>query len=416
MGKRVRSVAIVGAGPSGSALAYYLGRAGLQVALYDRKMRPPIVVGESLVPATVPFLRELGIEEEVARYSTYKRGATFILGPDEIRSFRFAEVRGARTRYSYNVPRDLFDASMAGVAERSGARIIRETAKLERVDGSDRIVLAEESLAHAKGVFDGQPDLIVEAGGRARLLPNLLDLPYETGSRKDTALFAHCADVSQLVEGDVHIDKLERGWSWRIPLPDKMSVGLVIDSEFIKKFGASSEEQFDNYLKHDPAIRRWSCTPRRLSPVLKFTAYQLVTTRAVGAGWVLLGDSFGFVDPIFSSGLLMAFDSARELARAILAGGGSRQLAAYEEHVREHLRGWHRTIEHFYDGSLFTLFRVGEVVKKTPWGRLMDRHFRKHIPCVFSGERSTSRYSVWVVDFMCRRGLLGNDPSGLAIQ
>lgn len=416
MGGSVRSVAIIGAGPAGSALAYYLGRAGLRVALFDRKTRPPIVVGESLVPATIPFLRELGIEDEVRGYSTLKLGATFVLGSDEVRSFRFTEVRKAKTRYSYNVPRDLFDASIARVAERSGVQIVRETAKLERVPGSERLVLAPESLAACREALGGEPDLIVDAGGRPRLIPNLLDLPFETGSRKDTALFAHCEGVSQVVEGDVHVDRLERGWSWRIPLPGKMSVGLVIDGDHIKKFGDSSAEQFDNYLKHDPMIARWNCSPKRLTSVLKFSAYQLVTTRAVGDGWVLLGDSFGFVDPVFSSGLLLAFDGAKELAKAILAGGGPKALAAYETHVRNHLRSWHKTIEHFYDGRLFTLFRVGQVVQTTPWGRIANFHFQKHVPRVITGEGSTSRYSVWLVDFMCRRALLENDPGGLAIQ
>jgi len=416
MERPVRSVAIVGAGPAGSALAFYLGRAGLRVALYDRKSRPPIVVGESLVPATIPFLRELGIEDEVRGYSTLKRGATFLLGPDEVRSFRFSEVRKAKTRYAYNVPRDLFDASIANVAERSGARIVRETAKLERVPGSDRVALSAESLAASEEFLGGPPDLIVEAGGRARLLPNLLELPFETGSRKDTALFAHCDGVEQVVEGDVHIDKLERGWSWRIPLPGKMSVGLVIDGDFIKKFGDSSAEQFDNYLKHDPMIARWGPAPRRLSPVLKFSAYQLVTTRSVGDGWVLLGDSFGFVDPVFSSGLLLAFDGARQLSKAILAGGSPAALRAYESHVRSHLRAWHRTTGHFYDGRLFTLFRVGQVVQTTPWGRIANFHFQKHVPRVITGEGSTNRYSVWLVDFMCRRALLENDPTELAIK
>lgn len=416
MSHPVRTVAIIGAGPTGSALAYYLGRAGIKVALFDRKSRPPIVVGESLVPATVPFLRELGIEDEVRSYSTFKQGATFVLGPDEVLNFRFDEIRGAKTTYSYNVPRDLFDGSIARVAERSGARIIRETGQLERVAGSDRVVLSPESLAHTRDVFDGQPDLVVEAGGRSRLLPNLLELPYETGSRKDTALFAHCEGVAQVVEGNVHVDRLERGWSWRIPLPGKMSVGLVIDSDFIKKFGDTTEQQFDNYLKHDPLIELWGDSPRRLTQVLKFTAYQLISKRAVGDGWVLCGDTFGFVDPVFSSGLLMAFDSARALARAIQAGGTPAQLAAYEKHVRHHLAGWHRTIEHWYDGRLFTLFRVGKVVNHTPWGRLMDFHFRKHLPRVFSGEASTSRYSVGLVDFMCKHALLDNDPAQLAIR
>jgi flavin-dependent dehydrogenase len=135
----------------------------------------------------------------------------------------------------------------------------------------------------------------------------------------------------------------------------------------------------------------------------------------VGEGWVLCGDSFGFVDPVFSSGLLMAFDSSKELAKAIIAGGSARHLAAYEKHVRHHLCGWHRAIEHWYDGRLFTLIRMGEDSAKSRGGKLMGFHLRKHLPRVFSGEASTSRYSVGLVDFMCKHALRDNDPADCAI-
>jgi flavin-dependent dehydrogenase len=416
MSAAVRSVAIIGAGPAGSALALHLGRAGIKVALFERRSRPPIVVGESLVPATIPFLRELGIEEEVRDYSTYKRGATFVFNTEEKLSLRFAEVRGARTTYSYNVPRDRLDASLAAVAEKSGAKIVRDAARVERIQGSNRVRLAPEVLELTDGLFREQPDLIVDAGGRARLLPNLLDLPFETGNRRDTALFAHCEGVAQVVEGDVHTDILEHGWSWRIPLPDKTSVGFVVDGDHVKTLGDSPEEQFDQILEREPVIRLWGPSPRRQSPVLKYANYQLVSTRGVGAGWALVGDSFGFVDPVFSSGLLLAFDGAKALSRAILAGGGPRPMGRYEAHVRNHVRAWQRVIEHFYDGRLFTLFRVGEAVRGNPLVRLVDRHFSKHLPRVFTGEATTSRYSVGLVEVMCMHGLLGNDPEPLRVH
>src|SRR5690606_2722137 len=119
---QTRSVAILGAGPAGASLATYLARRGLDVVLFDGGKRPPLVVGESLVPAIVPFLQRLGIEEEVASYSTFKPGATFVFAPDDHLSMRFQEVRKARTAYAYNVPRDRFDRSMREVAMRAGAR------------------------------------------------------------------------------------------------------------------------------------------------------------------------------------------------------------------------------------------------------------------------------------------------------
>ena len=102
----------------------WLARAGVADALFfTRGKRPPIIIGESLVPAVIPFLRDLGVEDEVAKYSMYKPGATFVFHPTAQISFRFAEARGARTPYSYNVPRDRFDATLldSGAARGRGA-------------------------------------------------------------------------------------------------------------------------------------------------------------------------------------------------------------------------------------------------------------------------------------------------------
>ena len=112
MGGRIRSVAIIGGGPSGAYLAHQLGRAGLAVALFDRAQRPPLVVGESLVPATVGFLRELGIEEEVRAYSTYKPGATFVFGPEDVFNLRFDEVRVAGAEVELNVVHDEYPEAL----------------------------------------------------------------------------------------------------------------------------------------------------------------------------------------------------------------------------------------------------------------------------------------------------------------
>jgi flavin-dependent dehydrogenase len=418
MGRQaIRTVAVLGGGPSGAALAALLARRGVRVAVFSRGRRPPVVVGESLVPAIVPFLRELGIEQEVASYSVWKGGATFVYDGESRLSFRFHEVRGAKTTYSYNVPRDRFDASVLDAAKRAGAAIVEHGARLVRDGGSDRLALDEETLAAARsaGALDGQPDLIVDAGGRARLIPNLLGIPSDTGPRRDTALHAHLSGVEVEIEGNVHTDRLEHGWCWRIPLPGRVSVGFIVDGEYLRTFGDTNEEQYDNYLRRDRVIRDWAKPATRITPVVRYSNYQLLSRRGVGENWALVGDAFGFVDPVFSSGLLIAFESAAALADAVL-DGSDEAFARYEKLVQHKLASWQRVVSYFYDGRLLTLFRVGEFVQKKFWGKLLNFHFRKHMPRIFTGEDATNPYSLWLVSFMVTHGLYQRDPRELQIN
>jgi len=412
---QIGRIAVVGGGPAGSALAAFLAREGRDVVLFAHGKRPPIIVGESLVPAVIPYLRRLGIEDEVASFSIWKGGATFVFGTDGRMSFRFNEVRDAKTTYSYNVPRDRFDALCVEAARRAGAKVVDHPARIEREGDSDRIRLSDDTLKAAGDALTGPFDFIVDAAGRRRMVPQLLGIPTIDGDRRDTALHAHFEGIEVEVEGNVHTDRLEHGWLWRIPLPGRVSMGAVVDSNYIRKFGNTAEEQFDNFLKADPVIRDYARPARRVTPVVKYSNYQSRSTRGVGANWALVGDAFGFVDPVFSSGMLIALQSADWLAEAILKGT-PRALSRYEKRVNHNLVCWQRVIGWFYDGRLLTLFRVGEYVRNTPIGRMLDFHFRKHMPRIFTGEDATHPYSLGLVQFMVNYGLAQNDPDALRIR
>ena len=411
-----RSVVILGAGPAGASLAAHLRRGpdAPEVVLFDPGTRPELVVGESLVPAVIPFLSALGVEKEVASYSMHKPGAIFRFDPETLLAFRFDEVRGAFSEYAYNVPRDRFDRTLLEAALRSGARLVRSRARLERDGSGDRVRLSEESLEQSG--LSRPPDFIVDAGGRGRSLARLLDLPTTRGDRRDTALHAHLEGVELIRPGDIHTDRLSHGWSWRIPLPGRVSLGLVMDPAALAEFGGDPESQYDAYLRHEPMFGDWGATAKRITPVLKYTNYQLRSERGVGENWALVGDAFGFVDPVFSSGMLIALDGAWSLARALRGGGGPRELADYETRVQRQLACWHRVVGWFYDGRLFTLFKLGDELRgRFPWS-LLEFHFGKHFPRVVTGEATTNPYSLGLLDFMVHHGLRDNDPQELAVR
>ena len=116
-------VAIVGAGPAGSALAILLARQGGDVTLFDDGRRPELLVGESLVPAVVPILQRLGIEEETAAFSCVKPGVSFIWSPTDRVSVTFARFAPAVFPYAYNIPRPRFDEVLLARATASGTLV-----------------------------------------------------------------------------------------------------------------------------------------------------------------------------------------------------------------------------------------------------------------------------------------------------
>ncbi len=409
--RSIKTVAILGGGPAGSTVGTYLARKGLDVVMYADGKHPPLIVGESLVPAVVPFLRDLGIEEEVASYSTWKGGATFVYNEDYRLNIWFDEVRGGGTpTYSYNVPRGRFDETLRDAAARAGVKIVAGKGVIERDGDTQKMRLSEASLAEASDVLHGQqPDWIIDAMGRGRGIPKILDLPVDAGDRRDIALHAHLQGVEVPIATNVHTDRLSHGWCWRIPLPGRVSLGFILDTDFARTLGDTAEEQFDTFMKQDPTMREWTKSGRRISPVMKYSNYQARMEQGVGENWALVGDAFGFVDPVFSSGMLIAMQSARALAEAI-ADGSPRAFQDYEAFVKANLDAWRHVIERFYDGRLLTLFKLGEHVQKRLIGKLMGLHFRKHMPRIFTGDDVTNRYSTWLIEFMSTYGLYGQDP------
>jgi len=403
-------IAIIGGGPAASTLTTLLCRQGHRVVMFSVPDQAPILVGESLVPMIVPMLQDLGVEEEVADVSVLKPGACFTYDADKVFEFRFRDNPKGTPCYAYNVPRKRFNAILLENARKAGACRIERRVCLERIDGTDRVRLNQASLQAAAEYWGGgEPDLIVDAAGRANLLGRLLGIPLQPGPRRDLALFAH-VDQTELVDpGYVHNDRLERGWCWRIPLPGRVSLGLVVPEDDDAEPGASPETRYDRLLHGDSVLRRLAPKARRLTPVLRFDNYQSLSSRLVGENWVMLGDSAGFVDPVFSSGLLVAMQGAWQLAETI---AGGRPLAEYEQRVREHLQAWFEIVGYYYDGRLMTSIERGQALAGSISGRWLLPWVSRHIAAIVIGAATTRRFNRGLLRFLVdeRFGLYDRDP------
>ncbi len=412
---KIQSLAILGGGPAASALAILLARAGLRVAILHRPRNAPLLVGESLVPAIIPILRRLGVEDEVRAFAKYKPGAIFNMNEFGDYPFTFRDFCGSLPDYAYNVPRNQFEATLLEAAKKAGAKVFELEAKVDRIANTDKVKLSDETLAVVREFLGGEPDLIVDATGRARVLPKLLGIPSKEGGRKDTALFAHLDHAEVYQDGYVHSSRLDHGWSWRIPLPGRVSLGIVIPSDLAPKHGATPEERYDNLLKRDSVLSQATVGSKRITPVVEYTNYQLVSERIFGDGWVLVGDTGGFIDPVFSSGLLIGFTSAMELTDAI-GDGSHAAFQAYERGVIHHLKTWHEIVSYFYNGRMFTSFRVGEMMRGNPLVRMAYPHINKHMGRIFMGSAAKAAYSMSLMRFLMKYSLKGEDPMKMAIR
>jgi flavin-dependent dehydrogenase len=410
----IRTVGIIGSGPAGATLASLLTMKGVDVTLFDDGRRPGLIVGESLIPAIVPVLRKLGLEERAAAICQHKPGVTFTLNPEEEVAFTFQSLAGSpMPTYAYNSPRPAFDQLLDRRADELGVKRARVRAKVKRVNGNG-LCLAEETLSQAPWLHGRQPDLLVDSTGRSRLFARALEIPADVGPRKDVSYFAHYEGFADpMPRGQVIIGRLARGWCWRIPLRDCLSVGVVLNKDDAAKFGATPGERLEGIINHDPRLAAAGRDRRRLTEVMTYTNYQLISRRGHGPGWVMTGDAFGFVDPMLSPGMWLALHSAELLAERL------DDLPAYSREMCRLIKGWMGLIQYFYDGRIFAMYKTGMFFEQKFPGKVaetMHKFFNNKIACMASGLTTTSRFGHGMLQIMSRPAAWKTNPAMLAIH
>lgn len=396
-------IAIIGSGPAGCTLAALLAKRRVPVVVFDDEKRPDLLVGESLIPAIIPFLRELDIEERVAAFSMRKPGASFLHRGGLEMHFDFRSVEGVLPTYSYNVPRPEFDDLIRERARELGARFIKHRARITAHPGHATSELQLDDAALAAADLDTQPALIVDAAGRARISARALGIGAKTGPRRDQAHFAHYQGFEHpYAEGHIAISYHDFGWSWRIPLRGCMSFGVVMCTDQAHRWGTSAEERLERILATEPRLAPSAMNARRVSDAFTYTNYQLISDRGHGPGWVAIGDAFGFVDPMLSPGVFLAMESAFSVAEIVCDAGLhdapalQRGLARHEQELRDWITAWQELIGYFYDGRIASFFVEGNEMKRKHPGRFsdfMERNTARRIACMASGATTRSTWN-----------------------
>lgn len=318
-GPECPDVVIVGGGPAGCAAAIVLAELGWAVTLLEKAQHPRFHIGESLLPMNMPILERLGVLEQVRRIGVLKRGADFPNDAGGYNTFRFSHALDAKADFAFQVPRAQFDEVLFARARAVGVDA-REQVAVEQVDLDGGQPLLRARTADGQ-VQQFRPRYLLDASGRDTFLGNRLKLKRANAKHQSAALFSHFRGVTRRPgedAGNISIYRHAHGWMWLIPLPDDiMSVGAVCYPEYMKTRKGDSEGFLMRTLALNVEVTERMAGAQRVAPVHATGNYAYACTRMAGPRWLMLGDAYTFVDPMFSSGVFLAMHSAERGAAMV---------------------------------------------------------------------------------------------------
>lgn len=348
---------IIGGGPAGSTAATTLALAGRKVLVLEKAKFPRFHIGESLLPYNRKIFDDLGVWEKVSTVGfTKKRAAQFVMG-DGSRANRLDFSQGAFTEFpeAMHVERAKFDDILLHHSRETGAEVHEEAVVLEYRVEPDLVHIRYRAADGCEHDVTGR--YLIDASGLTNFTANRESLRgFYPGHRK-IAIFGHFTGVEMPTdekEGDVIIVRRENSWCWLIPLSDgKTSVGLVIDSVAFKTSGKKPIEAFNEAIADTPAVQMRFANAVLTEDIHVIADFSYKNERHVSPRIVRVGDSSGFIDPMFSSGVLLAMTSARQGALAVdealktgkaLTAGMKR----YDKENRRRILMYWEFIENFY--------------------------------------------------------------------
>lgn len=401
--KTDHDVILIGGGPAGATCGALLAREGRDVLVLERAKFPRFHIGESITAFGTDLFKDLGVYDELKKHNYIrKRGLEFVL-PDHTKRLYFPDTgrdEDGHLPWAFQMPRARLDQVLLDNARAKGADV-REEQTVKRVlfEGERAVgVEWQDGTAPGAPLKRATARWVVDASGQVCLLNR--QLPENCHNhhllRRKVSIFAHFKGNFDFENGDdaIHfklcVHHNGRDWAWWLPIDRNLcSIGVVLSRDSMAdRKGQPLEELFDEFIAGTSFLNEWVRQPgfERVDKFRTAVDYSYHSKRHVGDGWALVGDSAGFIDPVFSTGLQITFNSAFLLSKAlnVILDDPSRR--------DELLREYDRTVDRYYrvNGTLVHLFYMARV---DPFKFEDPAYMWKTIP--FAGWRERLRFLYW---------------------
>ncbi|KLU05262.1 FAD-binding protein [Rhodopirellula islandica] len=369
-------VVVIGGGPAGATVSTLIAQQGYQVELFERERFPRYHIGESLIPETYWVLERLGMLDKMKSSHFIKKYSVQFVSPSGKHSapFYFHDNKPHECSQTWQIRRSEFDVMMLknaadqGVGVHEGMRVLDVLFEGDRAVG----VLVRDEAGKQTEV---RADVVVDASGQSSMLINKFQLRVPDVELNKGAIWTYFQGAYRdqgKDEGATVVLSLrdKQGWFWYIPMQDDLvSVGVVADFDYLFKGRAGNEATFAEELEKCLTVKERIANAEQVAPVKATKDYTYRASQAAGDGWVLVGDAFGFLDPLYSSGVLLALKSGELAADAIVEGlrngdTSRAQIGKWETGFVEGMNRMRRLVCEYYDG-----FSFGEFIRRFPQHR-----------------------------------------------